>query len=213
MAGGYEFHRPNHTNLSRTKTKKLVKVYSELDYDLGIISPQVTDLLTDSEKEQVSDWRETTNSVQTRILDYQDHKLGILIFPELNKNSNGKTKGIHKEIVKKARELRPRVNLLIGISPWGNFPEDKFLTNNPPVLDILLGSGSGPHMTGKFLQDKKTVWVRPLSKGKTISQITIPCWPKKNTNHVWKPNKNITTNLILLKGDIPADPKISSYLQ
>ncbi len=213
LAGGYEFHRPGSTNLANTKT--LLKVFSILNYDLGILSPHLSANPNNLENKQDPKWLQPRKTVQTKILNYPgEKKVGILIFPEINtKNNRRKIKRIHEEIVNKAQDIQSQVNLLLGMSTWGIFEEEKFLNKNPAVLDIFLGSGPGPHKTGKFLHNNKTVWIRPLSKGKAISQITISHWPEKDNKQAWKANKNISCDLMVLKDSIPADPEITSQLQ
>jgi len=214
LAGGYEFYRPNQDNLNKKKSQKLLKVFKELNYDLGVLPRKLNETFSVPEKKLIPEWIAQNESIQTKTMVYQDHSVGILIFPKLKeKNSKKEFKKVTQKIIQKAKSIRPQVNLLLGISTWGNFRENKFLKNNPAVLDILLGSGRGPHITGNFLNKNQTVWARPLTKGKTLNQITIPEWPKKGEKITWKPNKNIMTNFIVLNNDIPDDSKISSYLE
>ena len=214
MAGGYEFNRPNQDNLNKEKSKKLLKVFKELNYDLGVLPRRQTDTFSGPEKKQIPEWIEQNDSIQTKTMDYQNHTVGILIFPSLKEqNTEKEFKKINRKIIQKAKSIRPQVNILLGISTWGNSRENKFLKNNPAVLDILLGSGRGPHITGNLFNKNQTVWARPLTKGKTLNQITIPEWPEKGEKITWQPNKNIMTNFIVLNNDIPADSEISAYLE
>ncbi|MFW6415415.1 MAG: hypothetical protein ACOCZ2_03775 [Thermodesulfobacteriota bacterium] len=189
-------------------------MFRELNYDLGVTCGRTSEFLATQEKELLPGWVEQTEAVQSRVLDYQDHTVGILVFPRLKgHNTKRGLQKIQRQIVEKAKSMRPGVNILLGISTWGNSRENKFLENSPPVFDILLGSGSGPHVTGNFLNKNQTLWIRPLSKGKTVNRITISQWPEKDKKITWKPNKNIFAKLIALNDDITPDSKISTYLQ
>lgn len=162
-----------------------------MDYDLRIIYPTARKQMPDSAKKKSSERLQVTETAVTRIYEYRDYSVGILVFPELKHCKPGRNR---KRIIKKAQDLRPKVNLLLGLSLWGYFREKRFLKDHLGVLDTLLGSGCCPYQKAKYFHNKKTLWIRPLSKGKTVCKITIPNWPQKNKSRYGKPARTSLAN-------------------
>ncbi len=133
---------------------------------------------------------------------------GVLTFVILPWDISALDESPQKEIL---ASLEKRKSLIIGISPYGYAEEQDILDQYPPhVFDILLGSGRGPIFPGQVRE--KTLWIRPLSKGKAVYIITI-----KDIRDIKAKGpilgKNIEVKKKFITQDIVPDKKITAIFK
>ncbi len=206
ISGFNELSHPRR-GLRKTETAQtLCRIFTELHYQLGVLSPEEATFLQENRIDPPKNWLTASRHPKAKIFSMGAKKIAVILFPWDNSGQTGRT-----QIVELASELRRDVDLLIGLSPWGINQERSFFSNSPNVLNILLGSGPGPGFKSKFVQEGTTLWVRPYGRGKVVFSLRIKSWPS-GPETVWRPGKTVDTDIILLKDNIPEEESISSLL-
>lgn len=146
------------------------------------------------------------------ILDTPGGKVGVVIFPEAKKAGEAPGEDISRAVSRAAKELRPQVKLVIGVSPWGVTAENEFLEQARPDLDVLLGSGDGVGFSAKNANGNRTLWMHSYTKGRALYVLNILDWPVEK-NFKWDVDKNFTTQAIILEDHYAPDPEMEKRLQ
>jgi len=169
----------------------LVQAYQRLGYDLVVLSPDEEKLLRRAGATIPDNW--ITAGPRTGMVDLEKAglRIGVVIFPLLDPPVDKPPGVLMRQVEDKARRLRERSDLVVGISTWGGMAEKRFLKQTGPVLDILLGSGPGPGLAGGLFADKRTFWTRPVSRGKTVSAVGLAEMPRPGEDWQWVKEKNI----------------------
>lgn len=128
---------------------------------------------------------------QTRVYDSAGKKIGVVYFPRLKAAASaGQNGGTPLDISQAARrvleageKLRPKVDLLIGISPWGIDAEQAFVPLSSNLYDIILGGGRGygfpsASFSSMDLNGYAPLWSRPIGRGTALNIIRVYTWPK-----------------------------------
>ncbi len=187
-----------------------------MNYDLGILSPAEIDLLQGSPNGIPKNW---INSKKTsvKILKLANgKKVGFIILPYLEKGSNDLPSELLTELTAVFKKYKSKTDILIGLSPWGYFREKALLAS--PVfqaspLDILLGSGDGPGMTGTVNNNGKTLWVRSYPTGKAVNRIDIFQWPSRDADFKWTSGQNIRWFLQSLRDNVREEPTVLKLIE
>jgi len=135
----------------------------------------------------------------------------FILFPE--KISN------FQEVCKKINLLAKSINknnsqtLVVGLSAWGAELEKRYLEFPGCSVHVLLGSGKGSGMKGKFANKGRTIWVRPYSKGKAVNLLKVLKFPFAKKVWQWKQGENVILDVIPLTDRIPSDKKILKILK
>lgn len=90
--------------------------------------------------------------------------------------------------------------------------EFTLLKDYEPEIDLLLGSGPGPGLAGRFMNHSKTFWARAYSKGKALHLIRIGEWPKRAANWKWTKGKNLKLDFKTLTPDVEDNPEMQAIL-
>ncbi len=95
--------------------------------------------------------------------------------PELPDSGKGPTEAQMDAVMGEAEKLRPQVNLVIGLSPWGYQGEVNVLgsAEDKRGLDVLIGGGHGSGNRGKIMAGGRTLWMRPFPKGKGVHHVNF----------------------------------------
>jgi hypothetical protein len=212
LAGPYELKHPGRQSPDVHKIPLLSQIFSLLNYDLGVYCSKIFPNATQENNGFLKDWTQLNETSQEKIFSFDTHKVACLIFPEDPQTDTSSWEAVIQAIQEKAKLLRDKTDLIIGISPWGWQAEQLFIKNNHGAVDILLGSGHGPAIRGQLSKDKKTLWVRPYSKGKVITRIKISYLTNRETPRQWTLNQNITPGYIALNSNIQGDSQVTSLI-
>jgi len=205
IAGPFELMRPGAERLNTGKRKTLGKVFTALNYDLGVLAPEEKPLFSGSNA--IPDWTAAGETPETMVLNRMGRQIGVVVFPGFEGRRDWST--FATELRSTIRTMRTRADLLIGISSLGWNLENQFLTGPDAGLDILLGSGPGPAFQGKVTGGGTTLWVRPYSRGRAVNSITIPDFEATRwLMSGWKLNRNIRTGMVILKGGMEQDQTV-----
>ncbi|XPV77766.1 MAG: hypothetical protein ACNI27_07550 [Desulfovibrio sp.] len=176
---------------SSDKVAALSKGYSMLRYDLLSLTPAERALF---DAASIPYPTGTAPLEDTTIIETKDgQKVGFVFFPKSEVKDNRPTAAAVEFITSRVKALRKTSDIVIGMSPWGYFPEQSLLKDNSSsdLPDIILGSGPGTGVSGRLMNNDKTMLVRPYASGKSINIIKISDLPKKNLDFSWTKDENI----------------------
>lgn len=190
-----------------------MEAYEALGYSSGALSPAEAEKLASLNVSPPKGWQVLDpKEPKAVILDTPKGKVGVVYFPEAKKPGDDPTEQVAQAVVKKLKELRPSVKLLVGVSPWGVQAESDFLEKSKPDLDILLGSGTGVGFKAKPAEGGRTLWMHTYSKGKAIYTIDVLAWPGAK-GFKWDMGTNFTTEAVVLDDTYAPDPAMEQRLQ
>lgn|GEM_PF-4697449 len=153
------------------------------------------------------------NQTRTEIFNVGGVSVGVVAFPDLGIEYTAPSKDVVEEVWKKAKELRPQVKLLLGVSSWGVDNEREFLARAEPIFDILLGGGVGRGLEGEVSGLGGTLHVRSMTKGKYVNIISIFAWPETASDKKWKLGLTVKSEMKELGGETPDDPAFKGLLK
>lgn len=123
-------------------------------------------------------------------------------------------KQAHSRVRKAIEDFRrnPKVDLVLAVSALGAVKENKLFSEHDFSPDILLGGGPGAGMRGRLKNRGKTLWIRPYSKGKSVSFIRVFSLPGEDGFKKWVKGENVEFGVTPLRGDIPLDRDIQKII-
>lgn len=139
-------------------------------------------------------------------------EVGVILLPVLPSGALTPPDDTVRLVADLARGLAARTRLVVALSPWGDLAEDHFLRTAGPVVDILLGSGPGPGVAGRFSDDGKTFLARSYGQGKALHVIRIAAWPARTPGWRWVRDENLRLDFLNLSDAFPADPAVEALL-
>lgn len=149
---------------------------------------------------------ETTEPVG-EVLEKDGKRIGLLFFPALS-SKEAPTGEMINAVIAKSQELKPEVDILIGVSAWGIRHEQELLNKSDLALDILLGAGPGRSSRGSLAQNGRIFWTRSMIKGKYVHVVKVFAWPKDQER--WTMGDNIRDDLVALDLSYKDKPEIKS---
>ncbi|WP_291327832.1 hypothetical protein [Desulfovibrio sp. UCD-KL4C] len=183
---------------------------------MGILSPAEVDLLQESPSGIPKNWINSKKTSAKILTLTNGKKAGFIILPYLEKGSNELPSELLTELTAVFKKYKSKTDILIGISPWGYFREKTLLSS--PIyaafpLDILLGSGDGPGMTGTVSNNGKTLWVRSYPTGKAVNRIDIFQWPSRDADFKWTSGQNIRWFLQSLRDNVREEQTVLKLIE
>lgn len=117
-----------------------------------------------------------------------------------------------EEAITHGRRLGSQVDLLIGVSPWGNRVEQSFMEQAAGLYHILLGGGSGMSFPyASTAAGYPLIWSRPYPEGRSVNLIKLYEWPQPGFSQ-WTPEIGFSANFEDLGPSVPSDPEIARLL-
>ncbi len=205
VAGTHEFSKGKLV-CSQPQAEILSTLYQTLNYDFLTISAASS---TFFEQLKVPLPKHYTLGKQATFQQYETKhgKIGFIFFPELDALQTPSTQMLN-DIEQLCTAKRKTVDLLVGISSWGYKNEKQYLhTKSEQRLDLLLGTGSGIELEGRFMADGQILWCRAASLGKSILKIEI-----SNLHNQQTQKKEIQTQFLDLDDSIKSDASIEELI-
>nr|WP_272699713.1 hypothetical protein [Desulfovibrio sp. Fe33] len=215
VSGAWEFLRPTGDPEPGQTLAALNEAFNVMRYDVGLLSAREAEALRKDDVPLPS-WRKSAEQEAFTVVTIQDgRKIGFLRFPSL---PNGTDDEVPQDLVtrlsKQIRENRSKVDLLIALTDWGWVAENAYLKSNPEyVPDMLFGSGNGSGINGRVLADGRCLWVRPYDKGRSISEVNVLQWPKRENSFAWDEAKNYTSASVGMNDAIKDNPDINALFE
>ena len=178
-----------------------------MGYDLGVLSPDLAAHLQDS---PLADWPVVDGDILITTRTLQNKVVAVFFFP--NPGTEAEWEALQQRILEQAADLKEQADLIIGVSPWGKSREQIFLQHHSGLLDLLLGSGPGGSVNTSAQITKRTLWIRPYSKGKIVNTMFFPDWQNPELDPGQLPPERISTETIVLDDSIEADPEITALI-
>ncbi len=187
-----------------------------MNYDLGVLSPAEAVFLKESPNGTPKNWIDCKDASFKIIPLENGKKAGFIILPFLEKGSNDVPEELISEVAALIKKYRDKTDILIGISSLGYFREKKLLASpqlTEVPMDILLGGGDGPGMTGTLVNSRKTLWIRSYPTGKAVNRIDIFQWPSHDADFKWTSGQNVKWFLQSLLENVREEPAVLKLIK
>ena len=189
------------------KIPAIAKAQAQIGYDAAAITPDEVRLLADKKTAPPAGFTVLDQTPQTRTLTVAGKSVGLLFFPMPKDLSAPVPDKLMETVAKTAADLRGKVALVIGVSPWGALDEEAFVNSRPGAVDVLLGSGGGSGFAARTPANGKTLWTRAYIKGKTVNRLDLLALPGA-PGFAWKPGDTFEAQVVPLDGAYPQDEAI-----
>jgi hypothetical protein len=191
------------------KIPAIATAHERLAYDAMAISPGEAKLLAEKKASPPKGSILLDQSPVTRIVPIGGQSIGLVFFPMPKDPSAPVPDKLMDATAKAAAELRGKVSLIVGISPWGAIDEEAFINTRSGAVDVLLGSGGGSGFSSRTSKDGKTLWARSYIKGKTVNLLELMALPGPTGKPlIWKLGDNFSAKVDPLDGAYPQDESI-----
>ena len=191
------------------KLPAVAKAHERLGYDVFVLTPAEVKVLADNKAAPPKGATVLDAAPATRILNIGGKAVGIVLFPMPKDVSAPVPDKLMDATAKAASELRGKVALVVGVSPWGALDEEAFINSRAGAVDVLLGSGGGSGFPSRTSKDGKTLWTRAYIKGKTINRLDLAALPG-TSGFTWKIGDNFTAKVQPLDEAFPQDAAIEA---
>lgn len=216
LAGPYELQDIDENKSPAVKAPKITgQAFESLGYDAMMLTPEDASVLGADMPEALKAWVTPPGKVTSKIIERKNLRIGLVYFPVLATPETPPTDADMNAVRKEALNLRPNVDVIIGVSPWGIQAEQAFLKKFKEVqqpLDVLLGGGHGSGNRGKLEADSTTAWVRPFSKGKSVSVVRLENISNRHAESYVKHESDVRFDLVVLDDKAPIDPAMDNLL-
>lgn len=214
LSGGYEFLPEAGPAPTREKLQALAKAYTAINFDLGLLVPREAQAMREAGAVLPGQWITPEVVTQTDLPLPGGGNVGIVLFPLLKPGDKEPPRDLLEQINRAVKSLQRRSNIVVGLSPWGYFPELAYLRNDEAVLpDILLGSGPGPGFRGILAADGRSYWLRAYPLGKALNRVEILNWPKHDADFQWREDVDIRALNVGLTEHVREDPAINALFE
>ncbi|WWX21263.1 hypothetical protein V8V93_12480 [Pseudodesulfovibrio methanolicus] len=214
VSGGWEYFRPN-GNPGLTKTMvALSKAFNAMHYDVGLLTEREAGALAEDGVPRWP-WQKTAEEAPFTVLEIAGgRKVGFLRYPSLPQDAEKPSEAMVAKLSRAIKADRDKVDLLIALCDWGWVAESDYLKSNPAqVPDMLFGSGGGSGINGRVQADGRCLWVRPYDKGRSLAEVNVLQWPKRENSFAWEEAKNYTSASVGMNDAIKDDPEIDALFQ
>jgi hypothetical protein len=194
------------------KLPAVAKAHERLAYDAMAITPQEMAVLSERKAALPKSALVLGNAPVTRVVTVGGQAVGLLYFPMPKDISAAVPDKLMEATARAASELRGKVALVVGISPWGAIDEEAFINTRSGVVDVLLGSGGGSGFASRTSKDGRTLWTRAYIKGKTVNRLDLLALPGK-PGFAWKIGENFTAKVDPLDENFPQDTAVEALLK
>ena len=216
LAGPYELQDIDENKSPAATAPKIAgQAHAALEYDAMMLTPADAAVLGAEMPETLKTWVTPSGKVVSRIIERKNLRIGLVYFPVLATPETPPTDADMEAVKKEALNIRPNVDVVIGVSSWGIQGEQAFLNKFkefPQPLDVLLGGGHGSGNRGKLEADSTTAWVRPFSKGKSVSMVRLENISNRHADSRMKHESDVRFDLVVLDEKAPVDPGMDALL-
>jgi len=196
----------------KRETRFTAKVYALLDYDLGLLLPEEAARLQEAGADPMPAWRSITGRPEAMIVENGGVSLGVVVFPAGGKILAEEGEAMMRSVAEAARELSVKADLVVGMSPWGEPYEKRFVEAYPDVLDVLLGSGFGAGSGLRRVDGARTLWIRPEFNGWSVMALTVNRLPDKDGQEPWGGESDASFVKVKLDEGVAEDAAVAGLL-
>lgn len=195
------------------KARRLVKGHSLLPITVGYLTPDEETWFHTYANALPKGFTTVRDKPLTKIIDIPTGKVGIVLFPRGTDINHAPSKQQLTDVLNAGQALRGKVNLIVGISPWGNVAEYRFLQDATGVYHLLFGGGGG--LGGPYEPEhstEKLLWIRSESHGRAVNTLDIIEMPRPNQEATWIEGLTFNAAQIFLYLKLPPDPTMEQAI-
>lgn len=209
IATGYEFASYSERRKVRPEVMEpLADVYGRLGYDLGVALPLEARALGDAGAALPKGFVTLGEEPLTRVFERGGLRIGVVALGDKAAAYKPVGDEAKRAALDAAGALRPSVDILVGVSTWGERDEVAFVKDHPGVFDVLLGSGVSAGYGVRALGDGATVWCRPMFDGRGIVRLDILALPE--AGQPWRDGREFTSLIYELGAEVASNADISA---
>lgn len=212
IAGGYEFVPFRQPPAAKDVASGLVKAYSSLHYDLGLLTQKEGDWLRDGVGGLGAAWVQAGEEPQQRVLTVGGLKVGVVVFPASPTPYEVPSDALIEAVVASSALMRAQCDLVVGLGAWGRKGEEKLLSVQELDMDVLLGSGPGIGAGARMVREGRSLLLRSEFQGRSVLRLDIFELPIGNTEQRWSKGVNYLEEIIVLDPNVSSDPRITDIL-
>ena len=195
------------------RAKRLFAAQEMFKVDCGWLSSDEAGWLKEHTGKIPSGFHIVTDSPLTHTLKTPAGTVGVVLFPRGKGANNFPTQTQAEAILEAGKALKKQCSLVVGISPWGNVAEYRFLPEAEKVFSILFGAGGGlgfPFSTES--STKKILWVRSQTHGRSINSLDIFEMPAPGAQASWLEDVSFVARQTFLYLQYPTDPAMDAKI-
>lgn len=177
VAGAYEFSAKAGELPPPGTLEALAEAFDFMNYDVALLSDEEQRMLNRVGVTPPKAWK-TASQEAFRTVKTPNGTVGFLSFPPLPAGTDTPDTALVEEVTRAVAKVKPTVDLLVGLSPWGAYGEKEYLDRRPDAVPhILLGNGRGMSFVKRFSSGDRVLWSRPYPRGKTVTRFSLMSWP------------------------------------
>lgn len=188
--------------------KPMVEAYNLLDYDLGVLTPLDVDYLKRAGATAPEGFVPQGGASEIRIVERSGVRLGFVIFPAAKEPYAGPSEDEMRDAAQAAERVADQVDLVVGLSSWGERGELAFMKNHPEAVDMLLGSGPATGVGARPSPDGRTLWGRSSFEGRSVVRVEVLERPAPGQQ--WAEGRSFRSEVLPLDISIRGEGKISA---
>lgn len=150
----------------------MVKAYNILGYDLGVATALEGKAFDAAGESLPQSFMRVANKPISRVISLAGTSVGCVVFPEMPLFDEV-SPAMMASVAAEAKALRAKVDVVLGISSWGERNEQRLLKNHGQIFQVLAGSGPGTGFGLRKIPESKTLWVRPEFEGRSVSVLNV----------------------------------------
>lgn len=204
---------PRNFHNEKEKARRLSLGHSMLKVDLGWLSKAESDWFKLYDAKIPEGFVLVEDKPISASYDLPQGRISVVLFPAGKGKHGSPTPEQIQSILDAGKELKTSSSLLIGISPWGNVAEYRFLEQAEGIYSILFGGGSG--LGGPYVVDHSSeslLWIRSESHGRAINVLDIMEMPLPGHKASWVEGISFNAKQIFLYLKLPPDPKFDEAI-
>ncbi|WP_419787964.1 hypothetical protein [Pseudodesulfovibrio sp.] len=199
---------------SPTVTKALAKAFDLMKYDVGLLADDEAKALSDAGIRPGPVQKSAREEPVALVTTSRGDVVAFLRLPHLRAGQEAPPEDMIARISRTIRAERKHARLVVALSDWGWLAEREYLAQRPDAVpDILLGSGWGSGVDGRFESGKRCLWVRSYDKGRTLSEIRLFDWPDHSGTSGWQSVDAASTTSLPLSDKYVDNPDVSALFQ
>ncbi len=193
----------------------MAAAFDRIGHDLLFVTPDERTALARAGVKPRGYWLGSDKIEEHILHTHGGPRIGVILLPPTPYAAPTLPESRIHQLEMAVRRLRPKVRLVVALSPWGARKEQELLAHadRNSLPDILLGSGPGAGQTGELAAGGKIAWVRAYTEGKSVMRVDILAWPEHDSIFKWTEDKNIRMSLFGLTEQYQEDPRLLTLMQ
>ena len=188
------------------KARRLVTGHSRLGTSVGYLLPEENDWLMEYAGKVPPGFQKVSTEPVSTLLSTPNGKVGIVLFPKGTGNNNQPSEAQIQAVLNAGKALQGKASLVLGVSPWGNVAEHRFLPRANGIYSILFGGGNGLSYTySTEFSTPSLLWVRSESQGRAVNFLNVYEMPAPGHLPQWQEGISFSAGQTFLFLRLPPD--------